>query len=191
VNAGSWFTALLLVAALVFIADSATLSPLGRLAPLCVLVPTAAMTLVQLVKDIRGRGTAEGARQTDGAPGPHEGRADASPAEAAGQTEGAPGAGGPFRSGAEAAPRGEADKAREVERHRRQLRFTFWIAGLAVAIYLLGFLLATTAFLLLYLRTEAGAGWRTSLLLTAATVSAIHLAFTVLADLRFPEGALF
>jgi hypothetical protein len=80
---------------------------------------------------------------------------------------------------------------REVERHRRQLRFTLWIAGLAVAIYLLAFLLATTAFLLLYLRTEAGAGWRTSLLLTAATVGAIHLAFTVLADLRFPAGALF
>jgi hypothetical protein len=76
-------------------------------------------------------------------------------------------------------------------RRRRQLRIALWIGALAGLVYLLGFLPATAAFLLLYLRLEVKAEWGSSVLLTAVIVASIFLTFQVLAEMSFPEGRLF
>ena len=142
VRPGTLFTLFLLFVAAVLLAQTRALAPLSRVAPLWVLVPTAALTVVQLFRDARN------------------------------------------------ALRHETEPATAAIR-LRQLRITLWIAAATALVYLLGLLIGSAVFLLLYIRAESSTGWRQSLLVTAATISAIYLVFVVLADMRFPAGALF
>ena len=76
-------------------------------------------------------------------------------------------------------------------RSRRTLRAMGWIAGFALGIWLLGFLIAIPIFVFLYLIYEARCGGTAALLLTGCTELFIWGIFDQLMHLAWPRAALF
>ncbi len=161
----TWFTAFLLVLTGLLLAESLVLSPLATRAPFWVLVPTLALLGLQLSLDLRPSLLHRRRILRDSL-------LDVS-----------------------AQPPSELVrrvwKAEPGERHQREIRLALWIALLVGGLYLVGLALSAAVFLLAYLRTEAGVGWRGSVLITAATLGVMYLAFGVLVPVPLPEPLLF
>jgi len=162
------FTVALLLLVGVLVEQSFQLTPASRVAPLWVLLPTAALLLVQLFVDFNPR---------PGVPRPilesalAASRRSSEPSDSAGSTTDAP-------------SRGEA-------RRKRELRLLAWVTWLIGLVYLLGILPSTALFLFPYLRFESRLGWTTSAILAALTTGVIHLVFGVVARVPFPSAVLF
>jgi hypothetical protein len=69
------------------------------------------------------------------------------------------------------------------------LYYVYWIAGLMVGIYLVGFVLALVLFFVVFLRTKSDARWWTIGLMTAS-MPAVFSAFSHFLVLEFPSGLL-
>jgi putative tricarboxylic transport membrane protein len=67
--------------------------------------------------------------------------------------------------------------------------YLFWIAGLIVAIYLVGFVLAIALFFVVFLKIKSDAHWSSILLMTAATIAVLS-AMSYVFVLEFPSGLL-
>ena len=80
------------------------------------------------------------------------------------------------------------DKRTEM---RRTLVFFAWFIGGAMAIWLLGIVIALPLLALLYALIEGREKWPASLLMTAATFLLIWGLFEYLLEMRWPAGALF
>ena len=162
-----WFTGALVLVVGLLLVQSLALPPASRLAPLWVLVPTAVLLLVQLLLDVSPR-VRERLHALQGpvvnAPGQRFPAAEA---------EGSPGA------------------VHAGSRRTREIRVLFWMAWLIGLMYLVGFVLSTALFLLPYLRTESGLGWRRSVVLTAVATGVTYLVFGLVARVPFPPGVLF
>ena len=74
---------------------------------------------------------------------------------------------------------------------RRTLVFFAWFIGGAMAIWLLGIVIALPLLALLYALVEGREKWPVSLLMTAATFLLIWGLFEYLLEMRWPAGALF
>jgi putative tricarboxylic transport membrane protein len=69
------------------------------------------------------------------------------------------------------------------------LYYVYWIAGLMVGIYLVGFVLALALFFVVFLRTKSDARWWTIGLMTASMLTVLS-AFSYFLVLDFPSGLL-
>jgi putative tricarboxylic transport membrane protein len=67
--------------------------------------------------------------------------------------------------------------------------YLFWIAGLMVSIYLLGFVLAIALFFIVFLKVKSDTRWSSILLMTAATIGVLS-AMSYVFVLEFPNGLL-
>jgi hypothetical protein len=86
----------------------------------------------------------------------------------------------------ESEPAVTADVAR-----RRTIEIVLWIVGFWVAIWLLGFSLATLAMTFLYLRVGGREGWWMCAILTAAAFAFVYGLFERGLGVPFPAGQLF
>lgn len=80
------------------------------------------------------------------------------------------------------------DKKIEI---RRTLVFFAWFMGGALAIWLLGIVIALPLLVLLYTLVEGREKWSVSLLMTAATLALIWGLFEYMLEMKWPSGALF
>jgi hypothetical protein len=79
---------------------------------------------------------------------------------------------------------------RRAEGYRADLyHYVFWIAGLMVAMYLVGFVLAIAVFFVVFLKAKSDARWSSILLMTAATIAVLS-AMSYVFVLEFPKGLL-
>jgi putative tricarboxylic transport membrane protein len=69
------------------------------------------------------------------------------------------------------------------------LHYVYWIAGLMLGIYLVGFVLALVLFFVTFLRTKSDARWWSIGLMTASML-AVFAAFSYFLVLEFPSGLL-
>ena len=69
------------------------------------------------------------------------------------------------------------------------LYYVYWIAGLMLAIYLVGFVLALVLFFVVFLRTQSDARWGAIVLMTASMLAVLS-AFSYFLVLEFPSGLL-
>jgi hypothetical protein len=67
--------------------------------------------------------------------------------------------------------------------------YLYWIAGLMLAIYVFGFILAIALFFVVFLKTKSEAGWLAIVLMTAATIAVLSTMSYVFI-LEFPGGVL-
>jgi putative tricarboxylic transport membrane protein len=67
--------------------------------------------------------------------------------------------------------------------------YLFWIGGLMVAMYLVGFVLAIALFFVAFLKTKSDARWSSIALMTAATIGVLS-AMSYVFVLEFPAGLL-
>jgi TctA family transporter len=67
--------------------------------------------------------------------------------------------------------------------------YLFWIAGLMVAMYLVGFVLAIALFFVVFLKLKSDARWPSIVLMTGATISVLS-AMSYAFVLEFPSGLL-
>ena len=74
---------------------------------------------------------------------------------------------------------------------RRTVEICLWILGFWMAIWLVGFSLATLVMTLLYLKVAARERWRMTLLLTALAVAFVYGLFEKGLAVPFPSGQLF
>jgi len=74
---------------------------------------------------------------------------------------------------------------------RRTLIFFAWFIGGAMAVWLLGIVIALPLLALLYALVEGREKWPVSLLMAAATFLLIWGLFEYLLEMRWPAGALF
>jgi hypothetical protein len=74
---------------------------------------------------------------------------------------------------------------------RRTLIFFAWFIGGAMAVWLLGIVIALPLLALLYALVEGREKWPVSLLMAAATFLLIWGLFEYLLEMRWPSGALF
>jgi hypothetical protein len=79
---------------------------------------------------------------------------------------------------------------RREEGYRFDLyHYLYWIAGLMIGMYLVGFVLAIALFFVIFLRTKSEAGWPAIALMTAATIGVLSIMSYVFV-LEFPRGLL-
>ena len=74
---------------------------------------------------------------------------------------------------------------------RRTLLFFGWFIGGAVAIWLLGIVIALPVLVLLYTLIEGKESWTTSLVMTACTYLLIWGLFEYMLETRWPAGLVF
>jgi hypothetical protein len=74
---------------------------------------------------------------------------------------------------------------------RRTLLFFGWFIGGAVAIWLLGIVIALPVLVLLYTLIEGKESWTTSLVMTACTYVLIWGLFEYMLETRWPAGLVF
>jgi hypothetical protein len=74
---------------------------------------------------------------------------------------------------------------------RRTLLFFAWFIGGAVAIWLLGIVIALPVLVLLYTLIEGKESWTTSLVMTACTYLLIWGLFEYMLETRWPAGLVF
>jgi TctA family transporter len=67
--------------------------------------------------------------------------------------------------------------------------YLFWIGGLMLAMYLVGFVLAIALFFVIFLKTKSEARWSSIALMTAATIAVLS-AISYVFVLEFPAGLL-
>ena len=67
--------------------------------------------------------------------------------------------------------------------------YLFWIGGLMVAMYLIGFVLAIALFFVVFLKTKSDARWSSIALMTTATIGVLS-AMSYVFVLEFPAGLL-
>jgi MFS family permease len=79
---------------------------------------------------------------------------------------------------------------KEIER-RRTLMFFAWFIGGALAIWLLGIVIALPLLIFLYALIEGKEKWITSLVMTACTYLLIWGLFEYMLESRWPPGVLF
>ena len=92
------------------------------------------------------------------------------------------------------APDAHGDAAPEVPPDvatRRRVAICAWIAGFWVAIWLVGFSLATLLMTFLYLRVSARERWLTAALLTAFAFAVVYGLFEKALGVPFPSGQVF
>lgn len=154
------FSVLLLLLAGGLLVTTFGLSPLARLAPLWVLVPTTLLALVQIARD------------------------------ALAEPEDAAGSGGPWDLASSSSPGGGQARDPASGGRAREVRGLAWVFALMALVYLIGIFAATALFLAPFLRLEAGMRWRASLPTTAAVIACLYLVFGVLVDVPFPEAML-
>jgi hypothetical protein len=65
-----------------------------------------------------------------------------------------------------------------------------WIGGLALAIYIIGFLISIPLFIMLYLKRK-GSGWLKSIIVAGVTTAFLYLAFEVALRVDLYRGLLF
>ncbi|MBI2985139.1 MAG: tripartite tricarboxylate transporter permease, partial [Deltaproteobacteria bacterium] len=99
------------------------------------------------------------------------------------------------RKGGQASAGYEADEvfAIRLERRtevRRTLAFFGWFAGGAMAIWLLGTVIALPLFMLLYTLIEGKERWRVSLLMSASALLFVWGLFEYILEIRWPPGVL-
>lgn len=147
-------------------------SPTARLVPLVIGLPTLALMVMQLVLDSlpAARGLKDlGKRDVFGA--------DRYLKERKAGHRGAAGGSGP----------GPAQPDGQV----RLFQALAFVLGLAVGIYLLGFLVAIPLVLLVFLRWVSRESWVSAFLTTLVTSAALYVTFVVFLKVRLFEGLVF
>lgn len=76
------------------------------------------------------------------------------------------------------------------EKQQRLITIWSWIAGLGVALFVVGFLIALPLFLLLFLRINAGLTWLKSSVMTAVTSGVLYVVFSMVLHMEFYGGLL-
>jgi hypothetical protein len=74
---------------------------------------------------------------------------------------------------------------------RKYVRAVLWLAGLVLAIYLSGFLIATALFILAYLKKEGRTGWLVSIASAAIATILIYLTFVSMMQVDLFPGIFF
>ena len=73
----------------------------------------------------------------------------------------------------------------------REITGFLWLAALLATLYLLGFLIATPAFIFSFLRISAGKSLRECLLISGLGTVLVYVVFVVLLEYRLFAGVLF
>lgn len=87
-------------------------------------------------------------------------------------------------------PKGAVVQEEEKTELRSYWPTAAWIAGFALAIYLLGFLIAIPLFILSYLKLQ-GRRWLRSIIIAGITTSLVYLAFELALQVKLYRGLLF
>lgn len=83
----------------------------------------------------------------------------------------------------------QAIPSKRPEIFRPYLIQSLWMIGFAVAIFLLGFLVAIPLFVILYMRAH-GANWPISFLISAATLVVMYVLFSAVLEVTLYPGLL-
>lgn len=87
-------------------------------------------------------------------------------------------------------PKGAVEQGEKETELRRYWPTAAWIASFALAIYLLGFLIAIPLFILSYLKLQ-GRGWLRGIIIAGITTSLVYLAFELALQVKLYRGLLF
>jgi len=155
------FTALLLIGVIVVIGNSFLIGSTARTFPLIVAVPAAMLLVLQLWHDIRP-GIADRIRFLQ-----EQAIVEVELPDDLGDT-----AGRQSSDGAEAEGVSEG-------------RVFAWLGGLTAAMYFAHYLIAAPVFMLAFLRLQARAGWKVSLIVTAVVWAVLYLLFYRLLRIDF------
>ena len=66
-----------------------------------------------------------------------------------------------------------------------------WLVGLALAIWIIGFLYSVPFFVLLFFRLEAKLSWLACVLYSTLTTVSVYVLFEAVLDIRWPLGKIF
>ena len=94
------------------------------------------------------------------------------------------------QSAAPAEPRDENEPLTTAERTRRTAQIAAWIAGIFLAIYLVGFQIAVPIAAVAYLRVMAREGWATSAIVAALCWGLVFGIFDRVLHIPLPTGQL-